>query len=514
MNRYAFARRSSLWPLFGIGTTALALIAVLALLPTAGIAGAQGGPTPTVAPLGNLIIPTATPAASNQGGGGLLIPTATPGQGGGGGFMIPTSTPGAAQAGPAIPVLDDKGLTALNLQPADVPGDFAANQSIEPFDTQTILDQLRTGGYTDLANQFEQVATTYGWKHSIGVTYTSCQPNVPISEIYSEIGQLGGVNEARRFFDDPQVLQLLTAFGYDLKAAGSVHGWRGQLAPQAGACFAQETEHILFFEYWGVFVTLTMTADANTDPALVQGLLDQLAPVIVAKIDALAGTPFPATPVPGAAVQQPNNPPLATPLPPANPPVGAGLTLADLEKLMPTQDFLGLPADTFSFDASLSGTFTLDQIVANLNSLGLTELANAGDQAGKRDGQIGMVGYVWDTGDACPNTAAYSLEIDLTLFQTPQGAINNMNDRAIQQAWINTGVVSSFTPSGSGVLASGTFSNQCGQVALLDLIIPQGRAQIAVSAIFPVTTDSQQILPALQTMSDYMVQQVAQAGAQ
>ncbi len=513
MNRYAFSRRSSLWSLIGVGTTALALVAMLALLPTA---GAQGGPTPTVAPLGNLIIPTATPAASNQGGGGLLIPTATPAQGGGGGgFTIPTSTPGAAQAGPAIPVLDDSGLTAINLQPADVPGDFAANQSIDTYDTQTMLSGLRDGGYTDLANQFEQIATTYGWTKSIGVTYTSCQPNVPISEIYSEIGQLGSADLARRFFDDPNVLQLLSSFGYDLKDAGTVHGWRGQLAPQAGACFAQETEHVLFFEYWGIFVTLTMTADANTDPALVQGLLDQLAPVVTSKIDAMASSPFPPTPVPGAAVQQPNNPiPTQAPPPPVNPPAGAGLTLADLEKLMPTQDFLGLPADTFSFDQSLSGSFTLDQLVTNLNGLGLTELANITDQAGKRDGQVGMVGYVWDTGNACPNTAAYSLEIDLTLFQTPEGAVNNMNDRTIQQAWINTGVVSSFTPSGNGVLASGTFSNQCGQVGLLNLIVTEGRTQVAVAAIFPTSTDSQQILSALQTMNDYMVQQVAQAAAQ
>jgi hypothetical protein len=515
-----------------IAGLALIFLAV-ATLPS-GAAGAWQQPTPTVGALSDFAIPTSTPVGENQ-GGGLVIPTATPG--GGGGLIIPTSTP----AGPSLPPLTDDQLTALNLQPSEVPADFAANQEIKPYTVDGSVSALRQQGATQAADDLEQIAQTYGWQQSIGIAYTSCQPNIPISKIYSEIAQLSSPNAARQFFDDPQAQSLFSEVGYTITPADTVHGWWATLPAQQGACFPQEIEYDLDFEYWGVLISVSMTADANTDPALVQNLINQLVPVVIGHVDGLAGTPFPPTPVPQAGAVIPATQvsfptpspfviaptstalaptpvplPLAT-QPPLPTPVVAGATLADVEQAMPTIQEVGLPTTTFALDAALSGTFTTDQLVAQVQGLGLTQLATAMSQAWQKNGAVGEVVRVWDTGTACPNTVGLSVEVDVALFQTAQGATNNLNDAALQQAWINTGIISTFSPSGDGLLARGTLQHACGTVQYFNKIVAHGRFTIAVSAIAnPSATDQdiQTVLTAIDTLSTYVIQKLDSAGLQ
>lgn len=508
----------------GMSISVLTGALILALLPP-GIAAAIPQATPTVKPFGDFVIPTATPGtgggftiptATPASGGGFVIPTATPGSGGG--FVIPTSTP-AAPAGPSLPVLDDAGLEALNLQPGDVPGSFAANKQTATYTLDAMIQTIRDAGANDLADIVEQTGATYGWNNSMAVTYTSCEPSVPISEIYSEVGQLASPDAARGYFSDPQVEQIFTALGYSITPATNVHGWRAVLAPEPGVCFAQETGYYLFFEYWGLWISVSMTADANTDPALVNGLLDQLAGVIVTKANALSSEPFPPTPVPGSAAvivptqaAEPTLPAIAPPTQSTTTTSG-GATLTDLEGAVPTQDEIGLPAEYFSLNASLSTTQTLAQVVAGIQALGLAELASATQQTGQRDGLIGTVIRVWDTGSACPETVGLSVEVDISLFQTAQGALTNMNDATLQQAWINTGVINTFQNQGSdAVLASGLFQHQCGTVQYFNKLVAHGRFVVAVSAIGNQGADQQTLLTAIDQLNAYTIQKIDAAG--
>jgi hypothetical protein len=277
-----------------------------------------------------------------------------------------------------------------------------------------------------------------------------------------------------------------------------------------------------------MLLTVSMTADANTDPTLVQNLVNQLAPVLVGHADKMASAPFPPTPIPqAAAVSAPTQAPIlplptqtTLPLatqPPLPTPVAAGATLADVEQAMPTIEEVGLPSTTFSLDQALSGTFTTDQLVAQVQGLGLTQLATAMSQAWQRNGAIGEAIRVWDTGTACPNTVGLSVEVEVALFQTAQGATNNMNDPALQQAWIATGIISDFSPSGDGLLAHGTIQHACGTVQYYNKIVAHGRFTVAVSAIAnPSATseDIQTVLTAIDTLSGYVIQKLDDAGLQ
>jgi len=333
-----------------------------------GPVSAQGGPTPTPIPLSQDIIPGASPTPGAGGGlliptstpepgGGLLIPTNTPAAGGGlliptstpaGGLIIPTSTPAPAE--PSFPPLDETGLTAINLQPSDVPADFAANQEVKTFTAEGMTSDLQNAGASELAASFQQITAIYGWQFSVGISYTSCQPNLPISKIYSEVGQFSSASAGRRFFDDPQVQDFFAALGYSLSPAETVHGWRAIYGPDTGTCFPQETEYAVFFEYWGLMLTVSMTANADTDPQLVWSLVDQLIPIVIAHADAQATQPFPPTPVPGAVLLEPTpamtppTPALPVPTPVVLPPTPAAprATLQDLAGAMPTMDDLGM----------------------------------------------------------------------------------------------------------------------------------------------------------------------------
>ena len=468
----------------------LTLVLAVAVLQAGDHAFAQGGQTPTPAAGGGLLIPTSTP----EPGGGLLIPTSTPA----GGLIIPTSTPAPAE--PSFPPLSDAQLTAINLQPSDVPADFAANRTLDVFTAEQMTAALNNAGAADLAAALQQIANTYGWQRSVGVTFASCQPALPISEIYSEVGQYQTPAAGRAFFDDPQVQDFFAALGYSLAPAQNVHGWRATLGPDAGTCFAQETEYALFFEYWGLMVTVSMTADANTDPNLVWSLVDQLVGMVVAHADAQAAQPFPPTPVPGAVVLQPTPvavlptviPPTPTRVPPTPIPPTPTVplrraTLQDIEAAMPTSQELKLPSPPWSLDSTTSGTYTYNQIVELYQSGGLTELATAIGNAGLQTGLVGQVNRLWSTGLDC-SSQLQDLEVAVALFNEANGPTAYINNPLVQQAWRNTGLITSIEPHSMGdtlgqVWTGGTSYDPCGQVTYRLLIMPYGRFLITIFAI-------------------------------
>ncbi|MBI5960686.1 MAG: hypothetical protein HY866_18250 [Chloroflexi bacterium] len=472
---------------FILGWCVVVSILALALF-FPGMAGAVLQATPTSS---GFMIPTST-AASSSGLGGLVIPTSTP----------------AESGGAALPPLTAPQLQALGLQPGDVPADFAAQPQVETFVADEMVAAIRAQGYAETADQLQQIVTTYGWDQSIGTTYSACVPTLPVNEIYSEIGQLGSPDAARRFYDDAQVQAFFGALGYTIAPAQNAHGWRVTLPVGTPTCFAQEIEYGLYVEYWGLMIMVTITADANTDPAMINGLLDQLLLVIIARADALPTTPFSPTPVPGLSAQ----PPAALPTQVALPLPTLPATLASIEALLPTQQELGLPA-SFALNQSLSGSFTQDQIVGMFQNLNLTELANATAQAAARDGLIGMVSRVWDTGSQCPTDVnGLSVEIDVNLFESAQGAAAHIKDAAIQQAWLNTGAISDFQTLEKGaVLASGSYQHPCGLVTLYNLLVPHGRFVVTVSAIGWAEADQQELLETMVTLDGYMIQKLDQA---
>lgn len=514
---------------FVVLTGLVVLVAALALLP-AGAADARQAATPTPGLLSDSVFPSSSSTPAAGGAGGLLIPTNTPEAGGGlliptstpsGGLIIPTSTPAPSE--PSFPPLTDAQLTAINLQPADVPADFAANQQVKPFTAEGMIATLNDAGMTEQAASFQEIAATYGWQDSIGITYTSCQPNVPISEIYSEVGQFKGSAEGRAFFADPQVQDFFTALGYSVAPAENVHGWRTTLGPETGACFAQETKYGLFFDYWGLFITVSMVADSNTDPGLVNGLLDQIAAQVVAHADALVSTPFPPTPVPGTVALEPTpviiigqpTPAVimvATPTPEI---ILGRATLQDLEPIMPTMDDLGMDSPPWQLDQSLSGIYTLDQLVALYQAGGMAEIANATQQGGQSAGLIGQVSYLWGTGTACGDPALLDVEIDVALFNDAQGPVTYMNYSAIQQTWLNTGVFSSITPSGEGQLwEGGTGYHRCGTVLFRNWVVPHERFMVMVALTASASADPSEVVTIAQNIAAFTVEKIKEAGLQ
>ena len=494
----------------------LTCLSLLALL-TPGHARAQGNPTPTPVPLSQGIISDVSPTPES--GGGLLIPTNTPETGGGlliptntpaGGLIIPTSTPAPAE--PSFPPLTDAQLTAINLQPADVPADFAANQTIESFTAEGMIGALNNTGASELAASLQQIVSTYGWQHPIDVTYTSCQPTVPISKISSEVGQFQSPAAGRAFFNDPQVQGLFISLGYTLTPTEHVHGWRASRGLEDATCFAQETQYALFFEYWGLLINVSMNADANTDPQLVWNLVDQLVGVVIAHADAQAAQPFPPTPTSGAVVLQPtpvvpaSTPtpgtvvvqptpflPIPTPVLPTPTPAMIRATLQDIDAVMPTAAELELKPP-WLLDESTSGIQSFYQIVTQYQSGGMYELASAVQDVGLQTGLIGQVNRLWSTGLDC-SFDVQDLQVAVLLFNDTQGPVTYMNDLRLKQAWLNTGIISSIEPHTMGTIPGQVWTgfdmmyDPCAPVVYRLLIMPYGRFLITVLTIAPTRTE-------------------------
>ncbi|MBN1966927.1 MAG: LysM peptidoglycan-binding domain-containing protein [Anaerolineae bacterium] len=532
-----------------------------------------GGGLPTPTPVGGGF-PTPTPV-----GGGFLIPTATPA--GGGGFSIPTSTPGvgalytvqagdtlasiaalygvtvddilaanqtldpnalqvgqviaipgmgAPATGPGLPRLSEDQLLALNLQPEDVPAEFNTGRYENVYQLADVIAQLRAGS-PQQADLLQTLVTAYGWETAASVTYSACQPNLPVSVIYSEVSQFASPDAARAFFDDPQAQQFYTSMGSQIEPAPNAHGWHLVFTYAQGSCFPREMQYTLAFEYWGLSLSVALTVNADTDPALAYSLLDQLAPIMIAKVDALAGQPFPPTPMPLAT---PAGPPglkptpsggltFGTPVPtveaqlptlaPTIPPVTLA-TLADIERIMPTLEELQLPRPTFSIDPQYSQTYTMDELANFYRSLGLTALGDAIAQNAQRNGAIGQVTRVYDSGNNCPQAVGTALQVDITLFQTAQGPAAFLSDPAYLQAWVNTGLVTGIEARDNGLLITSPASSPCGVVVLYNKVVPHGRFLVGTSIVAYTIASQQDALAIVDRLNAGVIQKMDQAGLQ
>ncbi|MBN1202197.1 MAG: LysM peptidoglycan-binding domain-containing protein [Anaerolineae bacterium] len=475
--------------------------------------GIQGLDIPTATPgQEGFVIPTATPAQDT-----LAIPTATPGSG----LVIPTATPGEpGPAGPSLPLLTTEQLQALTLQANDVPAEFAASQALEISYTQETIDFVREQA-PDLADQIEAITNSYGWREIASADYALCQETLPISDIYSEVAQLNSPDAARAFVDDPQVWGIFEAFGYTVTPAANVHGFLAVLPPEPGDCFAQAAEYNMYIEYWGLLIDVAMTADANTDPELVKGLLDQLALAVIVRVDNFAGEPFPPTPVPAATEEaMPTLAPLPTeagPLPtealPPTQAAGPGVTLQDVERIMPTIPELGIPADTYAENLLLSGTFSIDEVVNFWQALGLTDIASVLQHNAQQNGAVGQVTRVWDTGEFCPPAGwGISLEADVMLFNTPEGASAFLNDPGYLQAFQAAGFA--LEVRGSGYLAVLSTPTVCGDALAYIVTAPYSRYVITAQVLTYLDSDEDIAVAVVDELLNFLIQKINQAGLQ
>lgn len=479
----------------------LALVLAVAVMPM-GIAGALMQGTPTPAGLSDFVIPSATPSG---GGGGFAIPTATPSSGGGG-FTIPTATPGAAVVVESVlPVFDETGLAALNLQPSDVPADFAADQQTGVFYLADSIQNLRDEGSVDAADLLEGLVNEYGYEFYAAALYTSCNPSVPVNEIYSDVGQISSPDLARAFVVDPDV-QLL--FADAPIPATSVNGFYAAGEPAAGACFAQEIVYDLYFEYWGVFATVSMTANADTDPGLIFGLLDQLAGAVIAHIDAAATSPLSPTPNPGTVIEQP--PVVVEVVPTATPAPTSSITMQDIMGIMPTSDELGMTSAGYVLNEEFSRAYTVQEVAGLYQQAGEPGIAAAYLSASQRSGNLGQVARLWESQVECPQQGALNLEVDVTLFATAQGAQGFLADAELGQAMSAAGI--QVAADGDGVVSSWAVSHPCGDVVIFGKLVTYGPFLLSASATVYTNATQQEVVSLLDIVNNYVIEKIDAAG--
>jgi hypothetical protein len=241
----------------------------------------------------------------------------------------------------------------------------------------------------------------------------------------------------------------------------------------------------------------------------------------VAHADALVSTPFPPTPVPGAVVLEPTpaiiiGQPTPVVVVVATPtPEVARATLQDIEPIMPTMDELGMESPPWEPDQTLSGIYTLDQLVALFQTGGMAEIANATQQGGQRAGLIGQVSHLWATGTTCGDPALLDVEIDVALFNDTQGPVTYMNDPAFQQAWLNTGVFSNIAPSGEGQLwEGGTDFHRCGTALFRNWVVPHERFLIIVALTASASADPNEVVTIAQNIAAFTSEKIEGAGLQ
>lgn len=463
--------------------------------------------------------------------------TPTPGGLGGGltqGLGQPTATPVATEQEPVaggLPALSDADLEALNLAAEDVPAAFAANRAVESFSVSAVVEQLRAAA-PDLADIMQALSDDYGWTHSIQVSYTACEPTVPVASITSEVAQMGGPEQARAFIDDPRVETLYETLGYTVVAPSEalpVHGLILIMGNQVPACFDAETEYSLGFDYQGMLLNLSLIVNAETDRALVESLFAQLVPMMTAKVGALAGGALDATALPTEAAPTetavpteteaipPTTAPQATPKPTlgglffgatATPSadVEDSATLERINAIMPTTKELALPQPPFALNEALSGIFTLDELVADAENNGLIELAAAIQAAGSATGLAGEVARLWDVGSECPNTPGLSVESDVTVFPSAEAAQTYLADEGIRQAWLNMGAFTSYEIEGNVITARGALPDYggCGPAALYAQVITHGRFTITALVIAASSASEADMVSVVETLNQYI----------
>ena len=380
-----------------------------------------------------------------------------------------------------------------------MPAAFAANRTVETFVSADTVAQIAEYSQ-DLADDFETLAAIYGWDKSIGVTYAACQPDLPINEIYSEAIQLPSADMARAFFDDPEAEDVFASLGYTIEPATSVHGWLLTVGPFEGTCFPQETTYSLNFDYWGLMLSVSMTANADTDPALVTSLLDQLAPVLIAHADALATSPFPATPVPGAA-QPITVPPTWTPAAP----VSTAPTLSEIERLMPSAEEMGLSSADYTLNADSASPIPPSS--GCLAGGMACRTANALAQNAAQNGMIGQVSRVWDTGTTCPPDSDFARD-RCHIVRDSRRRPGLLADRAYLQARATSAKPEQ---SGGALVSSMATPPSGGNMMTYAKTVP-GRFLVASSVIVYQDIRRDEVLPILDMVNQFMIDKLTQAG--
>jgi len=472
-----------------------------------------GAPPATSAPggLGDFIMPTSTPGSVP---GGFAIPTSTPAGGLPGGLVIPTATPGgAAESMERLPRLTDAQLQDLNIPDEEVNAPFGA-ADVSTFDVAELISQLEAANMGNLANDLRAMSQQYGWTHSVGVGYAACDQSLPVAYLYSEVGQLASTPLARAFIEDARLRDFYNRLGMTVTPATSVHGYSITDTPSEGDCFANETSYLLMFEYWGLLISVSVDVNSATDPALANNLLDQMAQMVVARVDQLAGGSLPPTPAPGAQAGQPVVTQAPLVLPPTTTPSGGGVgavTLADIDAIMPLIGETGLPTNTYSLNTQLSQVMTQDQVNAFFDSTGLPSLAAAVEAVMRKSNMIGQVVRVWDTAGACPQVLATSVEVDVLLFQDTSGPAIFLTDQQYKAALAAFGTQFQTAQDG-GWYSWFSFTGDCGDMTTYSRSAPNGRFVLSASVIAYAQADRDTIVQALDTLVDYMAQKLDQAG--
>ncbi|MBI5961668.1 MAG: hypothetical protein HY866_23220 [Chloroflexi bacterium] len=367
-----------------------------------------------------------------------------------------------------FPALTDDQQKSLLSPIDDLPVELRSETQADFYipDSKLTSESLRRE-WPEAADRFDLITATYGWEEGVGVRYNTCHLQQPISEVGIEIDQFASAPLAQAFIDDPLFHNFLKATFFDIRYSTLVHGVEGVSSiASEGDCYPQEKNAMLYFEYWGLFFSLSMDFDAAADPAQMIGVLNSLVPPLLARADALASSPLPPTPIPSGQARL----------------ITEQITIADLPRLMPYLDeFDQSLTSTYSNNSQIGKTYTLDQFVQAYRDINLTALADAIALAGLTHGMIGQEARVWEPSSDCPNILGLSLEVDFTLFESPAGARDYMMDPTLQQAWKNTGLMTSYVPDGDSVLMFGQIpGHHCGPLQVVGKMTPYERLLVTV----------------------------------
>jgi hypothetical protein len=344
-----------------------------------------------------------------------------------------------------------------------------------------------------------------------------------VSRIASEISEFESPTVSQAWIDDPAVTEFFTAFGITVTPAQDLHGFFTMAPASDATCFQTTVTYGLSFDYQQFMIALYIDVDAVTDPTMVQGLLLQLVPLITTRIDAISGISLPvdttkptATPAAGLTTAllpgvAPNTPTTTTSTEPP--------TFADLESVVPDASdlltALGIPDSPLRYDAASSAQITSGELVDLYTQVGFTPMADVYETVGADTGLIGNMLSTWNTTE-CPTPPIYLLETHFTIFETPEGAIEFMNNADYAAAWMLVGATfEDHTLNGvdGKLLTLSNITHACGDTSVLNLYIPHGHVLLIVGVTVPVGVEADATL-GLEGFATYMIQRLDAAGIQ
>jgi hypothetical protein len=384
------------------------------------------------------------------------------------------------QDGGSIPSLSLEQLQDLVTRMEYLPGSYQATATQSTY-SQSMTDNVEglRSSWPLAADRLDTIINQYGWNEYAGAVYDTCQPDRAIGGIDIEVSQLSSPEAARAFINDVGVRAYFEGLFFQLTDSTVVHGvLMTSIFSDSGECFDQEDLYYLMFEHWGLLFSVQVMAQAETDSALPIDMLNTIARQIIQVVDTQYAINFPATPVPA----------------PATGSLTASLTLDNLERVLPSDSEVSLPAGTYMLNQDVSLIFSLADIVNAYQDLNLLTLANSLQQVGTTHGMIGQGVRLWTTIQNCPSIVGLSIELDVALFETDEGPVGFMNDPQYQQAWIDTGLLTSFVPQDDGsMLVFGSMPNyHCGSAKIVEKMIVVDRVLLTIAiTTYDTVTDAE-----------------------